>query len=389
MVYIDTSFKSLNKLGEELCGDRVEVVRTDNGVILVLSDGLGSGVKANILSTLTSKIISTMMREGASIEDTVDTIVHTLPVCSLRKVAYSTFSILHISSDGNGYLVEFDNPGCIFVRDGKQVNFEYITRTVAGKSIKEARFSVDIGDTLVLISDGVVYAGIGALLNLGWDWDNVAKYVTNESNTASTSARLTSLLSSACDELYQHKPGDDATVATVKIRPLQEVNLLTGPPLNREDDDKLVREFMESKGLKIICGGSSANMLCRVTGKNIETLLSSSNPDVPPIAHIKGVDLVTEGVLTLRKTVEIIRKYLDDPTEFESLEQIDENHGAAMIAKVLMEHCTSLNLFIGKAINPAHQNPNLPVDLSIKLRILEDLYNLMIRAGKKVKRTFY
>ena len=117
--YVDVSYKSLNKYTEELCGDRVEIVNTENGVIIVLSDGLGSGVKANILSTLTSKIISTMMKEGADIEDTVDTIVKTLPVCSVRNLAYSTFSILQISHQGEVYLVEFDNPGCIFIKDGK------------------------------------------------------------------------------------------------------------------------------------------------------------------------------------------------------------------------------------------------------------------------------
>ena len=132
-IYVDAAYKSINKYTEELCGDRVEIVKNDDCCIVVLSDGLGSGVKANILSTLTSKIISTMIIEGSSIEDTVDTIVHTLPVCNVRKVAYSTFSILRIGYDGDVYLVEFDSPGCVFVRNGEIMNIEYFTREIEGK----------------------------------------------------------------------------------------------------------------------------------------------------------------------------------------------------------------------------------------------------------------
>ncbi len=389
-IYIDASYKSLNKYTEELCGDRVEILRTKDRALVVLSDGLGSGVKANILSTLTSKIISTMISNGATLEDTVDTIVHTLPVCQVRKMAYSTFSILQIEyATHEAYLVEFDSPSCIFIRDGQVMQLNYEDRVIAGKNIREVRFKVQVDDVLALLSDGVIYAGIGGLLNLGWDWDNVSAYMASHVDTEKTSARLTTLLCEACDDLYEHCPGDDTTVATVRIIPEQEVSLFSGPPKNRADDDRLVVDFMATEGQKIVCGGSSANLLCRVLDREIVTQLDYVNPDVPPIATIEGIDLVTEGVLTLRRTAEIVRAFLDNPTDRTVLDQIDENHGAAMIAKILLEECTHLHLFIGTAINPAHQNPNLPEDLSIKLRILDDLYGLMQRAGKIVTRKFY
>ena len=141
--------------------------------------------------------------------------------------------------------------------------------------------------------------------------------------------------------------------------------------------------------MKIVCGGSTANITSRILKEKIITELNYINPSIPPIATIKGVDLVTEGVLTLRKALEIIKKYLDDPTEKININLIDETHGASLMAKILMEECTHLHLFIGKKINPAHQNPNLPVDLSIKLRLLEDLYILMEKAGKVVERKYY
>ncbi len=387
-LYYDVSSKSLNKKNEELCGDKVEVVRTDDGVIVVLSDGLGSGVKANILATLTSKIIATMMQSGASLEDTVDTIIHTLPVCKVRHMAYSTFSILKLSYDGKAYLTEFDCPGCIYVHDGVVYPIEYTTREVGGKTIKEAVFDLECGDMLTLISDGVMYAGIGAVLNLGWNWESVCDFLQDNWQDENTSARMTAALIEACEDLYMRQPGDDTTVATVKVIPQQVVSLFSGPPRLPQDDERVVVDFMAPEGKKIVCGGSSANLVARVLGRQVVTDLSFDG-DLPPIAHIQGIDLVTEGVLTIRQANAIVRRFLDNPADAGSIGQLDAHNGAAMIARILLEECTHLYLFIGKAINPAHQNPNLPVDLSIKIRLLEELADTLRQAGKIVRIRYY
>ncbi|MGN1318277.1 MAG: SpoIIE family protein phosphatase [Lachnospirales bacterium] len=388
-IYVDATYRSLIKYNEELCGDRVEIVKNDDRYIVVLSDGLGSGVKANILATLTSKIISTMMYEGASIEDTVETIVHTLPVCSVRKVAYSTFIILQVDYDGNAYLVEFDSPKCIFVRDGKLVNIDYKERIIAGKKIQEANFKVKADDVLTLLSDGVVYAGIGELMNLGWTWENVSEYVASRVKPEVTAARLTNMLSETCNQLYLNKPGDDTTVATVKIVPKKVVSLYSGPPVNPENDERLVTDFMIPEGKKIVCGGSSANIVSRVLKEPLIPSIEYIDPEVPPTAEIPSIDLVTEGVITLKKAVDIMKKYYEDPTNKAALMELDKLNGASLIAKTLIEECTHFNMFIGQKINPAHQNPDLPVDLSIKMIIMDELYSIMVKAGKVVKRRYY
>lgn len=388
-VYIDATYKSVNKFTEELCGDRVEIVKNDDCYIVVLSDGLGSGVKANILSTLTSKIISTMMYEGASIEDTVETVVQTLPVCSVRKVAYSTFAILQISRNGDTYLVEFDSPACVFVRDGKLLPIDYHERVISGKTIKEAHFKVKPGDILTLLSDGVVYAGIGALMNLGWTWENVSEYIANKSKEKLSSARLTGALSETCCQLYMNKPGDDTTVATVRIMAKQDVSLLSGPPMNAQNDSRYVIDFMAEEGKKIVCGGTSATIVSREINEPLIPSIEYTTPDIPPIASMKGIDLVTEGVITLKKVVEILKMYINNPTDKNTILMMDVGHGAADIAKILIEECTHLHLFIGTKINPAHQNPKLPVDLSIKLLILDELCSLMEQIGKTVKKKYY
>lgn len=388
-MHVDTAYRSLFKYGEELCGDNVRITRTEDSVFAVLADGLGSGVKANILSTLTSTIISTMLTEGAAMEQAVETIVSTLPICSVRKLAYSTFSVLQIKDTGEAYLAEFDNPACIFIRNGELMELEMTDKEYAGKTVCESRFTVFPGDVLALISDGVVYAGVGSILNFGWTWESVAEWLRKESLKEKSAPRLAAALSQAVKELYMDKPGDDSTVMVARISPRQVVNMFAGPPKNKDDDPKMVRDFMTSSGKKLICGGSSANIVARVLNRSIETSLDYVDPLIPPIATIQGIDLVTEGVLTLSRTVEILQEYLDHETDSFYFKKLDEKNGAAMLAKILLEECTTLNLFIGTAINPAHQNPGLPSDLSIKLKLIDKLCGLMERLGKRVTKKYY
>ena len=388
-MHVDTAYRSLFKYGEELCGDNVRITRTEDSVFAVLADGLGSGVKANILSTLTSTIISTMLTEGAAMEQAVETIVSTLPICSVRKLAYSTFSVLQIKDTGEAYLAEFDNPACIFIRNGDLMELEMTDKEYAGKTVYESRFTVFPGDVLALISDGVVYAGVGSILNFGWTWESVAEWLRKESLKEKSAPRLAAALSQAVKELYMDKPGDDSTVMVARISPRQVVNMFAGPPKNKDDDPKMVRDFMTSSGKKLICGGSSANIVARVLNRSIETSLDYVDPLIPPIATIQGIDLVTEGVLTLSRTVEILQEYLDHETDSFYFKKLDEKNGAAMLAKILLEECTTLNLFIGTAINPAHQNPGLPSDLSIKLKLIDKLCGLMERLGKRVTKKYY
>lgn len=389
-IYVEASYKSLIKFNEELCGDKVEIVKNDDSFIVVLSDGLGSGVKANILSTLTSKIISTMMYGGSSIEDTVETIVHTLPVCSVRHVAYSTFIILQIWFDtGDAYLVEFDSPGCIFVRDKKVVDIDYSEREMSGKLIKEAHLNLKKDDILLLLSDGVVYAGIGELMKLGWGWDRVSKYAARRFNSDTTPARIAAMLCDTCSRLYVGRPGDDTTVAAVRIIDKKVVTLYSGPPVDPSNDARLVADFMAAEGKKIVAGGSSANIVSRELNRPLVPCIDYVDPNIPPIATIPGIDLVTEGVLTLKVVLDILRLYYAEPTSMELLNRLDSKNGASLIAKMLIEECTHFNMFIGQKINPAHQNPDLPIDLSIKMIIMDDICDIMAKLGKVVKKYIY
>ena len=391
-VTVDVAYKSLNKFREVLCGDKVEVLQTEDSNIMILADGMGSGVKANILATMTSKILGTMFLNGATLEECVETIVETLPVCQVRQVAYSTFSILQVFHDGEAYLVEFDNPGCIFIRDGNLVPVPKNTRVIRNKSINEYRFRVKKGDALILMSDGTIHAGVGQLLNFGWLWDDIASYAVKQYRLTISAARLAAVLSRACDELYQYQPGDDTTVAVMRIIDRKTVHLMTGPPRKPEDDSCMVEDFLSGDDTikKIVCGGTSANIVSRVTEKKLSVSLNYNDPDIPPIAYIDGIELVTEGVLTLNKVLKLLRRYVKNESVTEDFFlELDKPNGASMVAKMIIEDCTELKLYVGMAINSAYQNPGLPFDLGIRQNLVEQLKHVVEEMGKRVTVTYY
>lgn len=388
-VSIDVSYKSLNKYGEELCGDKVEILKTEDSEIVILADGMGSGVKANILATLTSRILGTMFLEGAAIEDCVETVVKTLPVCKVREVAYATFSILQIFHNGDAYLVEFDNPSCIFVRDGAVVDYPYKERTICDKKIREYRFKAQLKDCFVLMSDGVIYAGDGELMNLNWTWKDMAQYALKCTGQTLSASRLAAMLSQVCDDLYGNKPGDDTTVAVARIIERRIVNIFTGPPLRKEDDEKIIHELMSREGKKVVCGGTSANIAARVLGKPVVTSGSGNDPDVPPTAVIDGLDLVTEGVLTLGKTMKLLKRYERDEFDEEFFEELDADNGASRLAKMIIEECTELNLFVGKSMNTAHESADLSFDLSVRMNLVEQIRECVQNLGKNVNVMYY
>ena len=235
-LFLETGYVSLNKFGEELCGDKVESIRNGDYTTLVLADGLGSGVKASILSTLTSKILCTMIANGLELEDCVETIVKSLPVCKVRGVAYSTFSIIHIDTEGKGYLVEFDNPQAILIRDGKCQDFEREKLDIFGKNIYKTQLSLQENDVVIVTSDGVVHAGIGMLLNFGWQREEIKKFL-EEHYSNGKSARA---------QPYWARPARICTwINRATIRRLPPCGSVRGSTLISWLDRRLIRARMK------------------------------------------------------------------------------------------------------------------------------------------------
>lgn len=382
--FIEVAHGTLIKHGEELPGDMVNVVRLEDCTIIVLADGLGSGVKANILATLTSKIAGTMLKEGADIYETVDTIANTLPVCKVRNIAYSTFTIIKIYNNGEAYIAEYDNPPFFAMRNGESMEISKKKSIINDKVIKESNLVLQEDDVLTVVSDGVIHAGLGEILNLGWQWKDVEAYLKKRTSSNLNVQVVAKDLLEACWDLYCRKPGDDTTVVSIKVRKPSFVNLFTGPPKDKEKDSMVIKNFMDAPGKKVICGGTAANIAERELGRKLKVNLEFFNKDVPPTATMEGIDLITEGVLTLSMVIEKIKKYLNPSSKNIEYIDCDGKDGVSSLVKILMEDCTHLNLWVGMAVNPAHQNPDFPADLSIKLKLIGELYNQMKALGKKV-----
>lgn len=387
-LFVDAAWESLNHYGEELCGDKVEIIRRDDYFLMVLADGLGSGVKANILSTLTSKIIATMLSNGATLNEAVETIASTLPVCSERGVAYSTFTIVKIERDGNVYLAEFDNPSLVLFREEILTPIERQELQIDGKTIYTSSFTVEPDDMLITFSDGVVHAGVGRLLDLGWQYDNIVTYLCENLLPGMSPRAIVKRLLASVKTLYMDQPGDDSTVCAMRVKPSTPLTVMVGPPMNAELDKVVVDKLMRSGGIKVVCGGTTSQIVSKVTGRELEVLIDYENPAVPPTARIPGIDLVTEGVLTVGKALDYIKEYTSADNH-DSGFMLNKKDGATLLAKYLLEDCTEVRFLVGQALNPAHQNPGMPVSLGLKLNLIKDLASELEKTGKKVTMEFF
>lgn len=384
----DIGYKSIFHYGEELCGDHVDIVEQgDDSTVIVLADGLGSGVKASILSTLTSKIISTMMAAGLSLEECVSTIAATLPVCSVRGVAYSTFTIIHIRDNETAEIIQYDNPHVILIRNN--VNYEYprTEMNIDGKRIYKSTVKLCENDIFIAMSDGCPHAGIGTAYNFGWKREDIISFMETMSNAGYTAKILSTMLVDECNKLYGNKPGDDATACIVRIRKREPMNMLFGPPSNRSDCNRMMSLFFSKEGKHIICGGTTSSIAAKYLGKPIKPSLNFERSDIPPIAEIEGVDLVTEGVITVNKVLEYAKDYLDKNENYE--EWSFGRDGASLISRLLFEEATDINFYVGRAVNPAHQNPDLPINFNIKMNLVEELSACLKQMGKRIKVSYF
>lgn len=371
--FFDIYELSLNKRGEELCGDKVKYRKTENKTTIVLSDGLGSGVKANILATLTTEILITMLNADVPLEEVIKTVIGTLPICQVRKIAYATFTIIQIDRKINKFkVINFDNPPIFYFKKGKPIKLETKIENILDKKISVAEGYVERGDFLGAISDGVLYAGLGQTLNFGWGWDSIAKYIEGIFLQKASSVRnIVHSVITETHSLYRGKIGDDATFVGIYVRKRNPLMIFTGPPLDKSKDKLYVEKFLNFDGKKIVCGGTTGNIIAKYLKENIEMDISTMRKDLPPIGQLKGVDLVTEGILTISKAIEILKSCNCDVTRLPN-----DNNGAVMLVREILE-ADSVFFMLGQKINDFYQNPLLPKNISIRRNLIEELVQLL------------
>ncbi len=294
---------------------------------------------------------------------------------------------MHLIENDIAELIQFDNPLAIFIRDGS--NYEYPTRemNIGGKRIYKSNIKLREGDIIVAMSDGCPHAGLGTSYNFGWKRDQIVDFMETVAAGGYTAKTMSTILVDKCDELYGGKPGDDATACVVKIRKREPMNLMFGPPSNRNDGNNMMSLFFSKEGKHIVCGGTTASIAAKYLGKPLRASLNFEQSDVPPIATIEGVDLVTEGVITINKVLQYAKDYLADNETYEQWSF--KRDGASLICRLLFEEATDINFYVGRAVNPAHQNPELPINFNIKMNLVQELSECLKQMGKRIKVSYF
>lgn len=378
-VFLDICEQQFNKHGEELCGDSVRVRRLADRTILVLSDGLGSGVKASILSTLTAEILVKMLAESVPLDEVIATVIGTLPVCKVRQLAYATFTVVQILHEDYRFrVVNFDNPRIIWLKDGRLLVPPRQSRKVMEREIYFFEGRLEPGDVLLLLSDGVLHAGIGRTMNPGWGWENVGQFVQAAVRSSRDAQSLARQVMNKTWSLYGGEPGDDATLVAMTARWRNSLMIFTGPPVDRGFDVVAVESLLKFPGRKVVCGGTTSNIVAGYLDEAPEMDLATMRPEVPPAARLREVDLVTEGILTLSRALGLLG---ESGLRGDLLP--DDNNAAVLLAREICR-ADDIHFLVGQSVNEFYQNPDLPRNLSLRKNLVDDLVRLLKSAGREV-----
>lgn len=378
--FYDVYPRSLNRQGEELCGDQVKLLRTPDRTLVVLSDGLGSGVKASILATLTIEIIMTMLRESVPLKDIIETVIGTLPICKVRGIAYSTFVIVEIHHDTSRFnIINFDSPPVFFLKKGRIVEMTLEKVSILGKTLSFTDGYMERDDFLGIVSDGILYAGLGVTMNFGWGWDNVAAYIENTFKKCVHSAKtVVDSVVNKTKMLYGNRIGDDATFVGIYARKRNTLMIFTGPPLERDLDQYYVNRFLNFEGRKIICGGTTGNIVADYGGEKIHIDTDTLTEDCPPIGSMADVDLLTEGILTMAATLKRLQECRGNISAVPV-----ERTGPSILTREILS-ADYIHFLVGQSINPFYQNPLLPKNISIRRNIVEQIAEVLKEYNKEI-----
>ncbi|MDD2635440.1 MAG: SpoIIE family protein phosphatase [Bacteroidales bacterium] len=377
-LYIEIEVKQINHENEKICGDVFlrRRIKEDKRIIAVLSDGMGHGVKANVLATLTSTMALNFTTEHRKPERIAEIIMNTLPVCSERRISYSTFTVADLEIDGRVHLLEYDNPPALVFRNNQVLKLtreviEMSTPEHKGKKLTFTSFYPRLNDRIVFYSDGVAQSGMGTKkYPFGWENPNIEEYILGllKNNKDISAGKLAEKVvnKAVANDIYRSK--DDTSCASIYFREPRKLLLVTGPPIDKSSDKELAQIVKNYKGKKIISGGSTTDLIARELKLKVTDSLDFLDPELPPISHMEGIDLVTEGILTLNKVWKILTTMTHDYTPGKG--------PADQIVKHMMQS-DHIDIIVGTKINEAHQDPNVPVDLEIRRTIAGRVANVL------------
>ena len=368
--FIEVGNNSIQKRGQEVCGDvfMSRKLQEEGRSIAVLSDGLGSGIKANVLASMTASMALNFTIANQPIERSAQSIRNTLPIDNERKINYSTFTILDIEYDGETTILEYGNPQFLIFRETEPIDIRNVN--ISQKSeLMISQLKAQKEDRIILFSDGVSQSGMGrADMPFGWDIANINEFISNKLkyDPQISAEKLSKLIVNRALMNDSLSAKDDITCSVIYFREPRDLIICTGPPYKKERDETMVNTISEFNGAKIICGGTTAQIVSRELDREIDVDIFSGDGDLPPVSEIEGFDLVTEGILTLGKVSDWL----------ENNEKINYKSPAGKIIKLFFKN-DRINFLVGTRINEAHQDPTLPVELEIRRNVVKKIAKIL------------
>jgi hypothetical protein len=142
--------------------------------------------------------------------------------------------------------------------------------------------------------------------------------------------------------------------------------VFTGAPYDQDKDSYYAGIFNRFEGKKAISGGTTANLLARELGRSLKISNNNQNGDLPPLSEMEGVDLITEGILTLTRTL----TYLENGLQ-------NKKDSASVLVGFLLKSDV-IHFMTGASLNQAHYDPNLPVEFEIRRDIVKKIASVLI-----------
>ncbi|HCY41188.1 MAG TPA: stage II sporulation protein E [Prolixibacteraceae bacterium] len=384
--HIEVDLHQLNSHGQVVCGDvfHSRVIKAEGRSILVLSDGIGHGVKANVLATLTASMALNYASFHTKPEVAANIFMRALPKSRDGKESYATFTIIEIEDDGQVRIINYDNPRSVIFRRGQVFNPKEIQIPIrgeenAGKILRIREFSPMLEDRIIFMTDGIAQSGLGSKrFPTGWGLDNIETFaesqITREYEISATKLARKILNQASMNDAFEMR--DDASCGVVYFRQPRQFMLITGPPFYKIKDADFVKKIQEFPGKKIICGGTTAEIIARELNLEIDIQHRFSEKTLPPAAKMEGFEIVTEGILTLGRVEEILENYTSDMRLGDTPPE--------EVVKLLTQH-DDIHIIVGTRINWAHQDPDQPVELEIRKSVVRRVVRLLeTRFFKKV-----
>ena len=345
-VHVEIITEQISKKSDKPNGDVFATVRDKSSTIHILCDGVGSGIKANIAATMTVARFNELIRGGFSLRQAIECIVKTMEEARLKDLPCAFLTVVRVLTNGVTSIISYEMPDSLFVANRYSSILKSFCQTYDQGIIAESDCSLNIGEGIIVLSDGITNAGMGKGLPLGWTIEGVNKFVNERLASGKNIKDLPKLIIREAKKIWKNKIEDDCSVSFIYCRKGRVINLFSGPPSDDEMDTIVVNKFLSNEGLKIVCGASTAKIVARVIGKELVINPNFKSMIAPPNYEIEGIDLVTEGAVTLNQLYNVWDE------DFEKMEK----DSPVTDLYALINVADRVNIYAGKSKNPANDD---------------------------------